>query len=195
MSVTNINWDKNRVATAVVRGGAPILLSLANRMTLSPNQRFDPYHGFGQGEFNAGTIRRVPTYNWTLTFPANSSSVRLFRAMFEGKDDFQIVAYDSESTTNIDDVRFQLIEERFLHCRVTSMDEGYEIADIPMISFSGTALNYDFKSVGSDGITTLDETEVTEVVDGSSTVKSKVLGDGWAETNTDIRKKLLSDIW
>jgi hypothetical protein len=205
----SLNWDTSRVATAVIRTTStdPIRLSLANRMTMNTTQQFDIIHGFGPGvldnndylgEFNAGTIRKIPTYTWSIAFPANSKSVRLFRALFDAKESFKIKAYDSKSVGVVADIQYQPIEETFINCRVTSMDQGYEIADVPTVSFNGVALGYDFRSVDtsdSNNIKAIDEITITEDVLGTPTAVDKYLGNGWTEVNASVNKKLFSDIW
>lgn len=163
------DWVKSKVAVAFILTNDNTVkldtVALPNKFTSSMNQNFTKVHGFSEGEYNAGVVREVPTMTWSIDIPANSSSARFLRACMVSKEALDITVNDSSAEDE-----FELMEERYFGCRVTSMGTNYEIANIPMISFDGMGLRHSFDS---------------KAVDGSTIQSQKEFGDGTEELDVD----------
>ena len=179
-----INGD-GEVQMETINVAGSDIISLPNTFTSTTTQNFDRIHGFGYSEFNAGAVRKIPTYTFTLTLPAVSNSVRLFRALMTARRPFKLEVIDAASIDAgviINGDSFRLIWEAFDACYITDMDTGYEIADVPTITFNGIALRYDFMF--------LDEAGARERM---GTDFFHVFGDKLL--STDAEQGLFTDVW
>jgi len=137
-----------------INAAGSVDISLPNTFTANTGQEFSKIHGFGYSEFNAGVVRKIPTYRFSLRIPAVSSSARIFRALMVARRPFKLDIMDANGEDMVYE-SFRLIYEIFDACYVTDMDTGYEIADVPAISINGIALRYNFKFLtGEDGVIT-----------------------------------------
>lgn len=193
MSLANLSTNKDFIKGKVAVSVNDTAISMPNTMTVTTTQDFDRVHGFGNGEYNRGMVRKPPTYSWSLTLPASSASARVFRGLLVSKQSFTLKYKDGQfntttpATNAATDSEFKLIQEMLIKCRVTGMDQSYEIADMPTITFNGIALNHDFYSVSATTV------NVVTATDESGT--DVEYGNGTSEMNTILRGALFTDIW
>ena len=184
----DINWINTRMAVKisamvpVVDANGKVTFKPVDKQILMPNkfninhrQNFDKIHGFSSGEFNAGTVRKINDISWSVDIPVNSSTTRLFRALFEDK---------ISCTSGVDGVGndFKLVKEEYYGCRVNNVDLNIVTDDIPTVNVEGVALTWNYQNTASTDVVTS-----TTNVDG-------YLGGNYAEKNNTVTGAIL-DVW
>lgn len=165
-------------------------VQMSNRFSSNVTQNWDRIHGFSDGEYNSGAVRKVPEITFSLTVPANSSSSRFLRAVHVSKKSAIIEVADNLADAS----GFTIVNEIYYGCRVTSIDTTYEMAEVPRITYAGIALSYSFSDVDSDGnVGDLITYKASE--DGDTVEYSKPFGDGLTELNSSIKTDLFDDVW
>ncbi len=197
-----IEWDvskANNAASTNTLSDGEHWLSLPNRFSSNISRDFEKIHGFGVNEFNAGAVRKISQYSLSITLPAVSKSVRILRALMVARQPFSITSTEAQEldsnlpkvTSDIVAKDYEILAESFHNCYVQSMDTGYEIAEVPTITFEMMALRYSHQQmIGDDTLTntlavygnTLGD-GIVGIVNPLGGTGSSMWDDPWGEMN------------
>jgi hypothetical protein len=156
------DWTSGKIAlviTAKVQNGATKTdveeyLPMQNNFESRIVQRYERIHGAGPGEFNAGIVKKIPAYSFSIDVYANTgqlegttitSTARFLRALMLARTSFNILVGERKevgSAIAAGEESYELRTERFDKCYVTSMDVRNEVEQAPVASFECVAYRF-----------------------------------------------------
>jgi len=175
------NWDSSRVVikitsfikiaeSAVAVPDLDVPLSMYNNFRSSDNQPFEKLHGAGPREFNKGVVRKIPSFSFSITCYGNTgvratddqgkeitsedtATARLLRALQVSRKKFKLFTIERKeiSTYITNNASYQVLGDVYSNCYVSSSDVSYDVAMVPMITFSCIAYRKASDYVNVDG--------------------------------------------